>query len=101
MTGFLEVSQLAEQAGQAFANGRFAEAFQIWRELSARDPYNQSAQEGLQKLEKMAGRLYEEALMMKNASPSQAREKLQALLTFTDPSSPTYNQAKSLLSEGT
>ncbi len=47
-----------------------------------------------------AGRLYEEALMMKGSSPDMSREKLEMALAVSDPASEIHARAKELLEAG-
>lgn len=97
LKGIVQVDQFSEQARTAFQNGRFAEAFSLWKQILSLDPSNVSAQEGLQKLETVAGRFYEDALMTKGSSPDQCKQKLQLAMSITDPGSQIHQRAATLM----
>lgn len=97
----VKVQELKEQAEAAFSEGRFQEAYPLWVEVLSHDPANRAAQEGLGKLEEIASRLYEEAMMIRSTSPDRAHQKMRLALNITGPKSPVHQQMAGLLKEGT
>src|SRR3989338_3692640 len=92
----VQADQAAEQGKLAFDRGEYLTAYQSWKQTALSDPSNQVASEGLQKLEQVAGKFYEEALMTKGVSPDQSRRKLEMAAAITDPGSEVHQQASQL-----
>lgn len=99
-SGFVEASQLTEQAKSAFEGGQLQEAYLGWKKVLEKDPFNQTAQEGVQRLEGMAGKFFEEALMTQTSAPEKSGEKLRLALSISDPSSEVHTKIRESITNG-
>ena len=97
----LKTREMEEAAQQAWQTGQLADAFRVWQQILVQEPGNESAQGGIEQLERTAQKLCEEAMMMRDNSPSRAVEKIRLALAISTPSSDVHQQASRLLGEGT
>ncbi len=86
-------------AAEAFNAGDYRRAFALWTEVLRTDPENGDAAEGFEKLESVANRLYEEALMVSATSAMKARLKLEDALSITQPRRPLNEKVERALRE--
>lgn len=88
-----------DDARSALENGQYEYAYSRWKRAVERNPSDREAIEGLSKLREVAGRLYEDALMVQGLSPDRAKEKLRTVVLITDPWSELSRQAREILGD--
>lgn len=91
------LGELEERASAAFRAGRHSEAYSLWNQVLQKEPHNFNAQEGLGQLERVASRMYEEALMTQALSPDQSQELLRTAMAITPASSSIHQRAGRLI----
>ncbi len=89
----------SDDARIAMENGHYEYAFSLWRRAVGRNPHDRKALEGLTLLRKIAGQLYEEALMVQVLAPEQAKERLRTVVLMTDPWSEINRESREMLGD--
>jgi len=86
-------------AGRALEERRLTEAASLYREAALVAPKDRRPQDGLRGLATRADDLYREAQVLKATNPTQATDRLRAVVAITEAGSSLHTRARSALRE--
>ena len=88
-----------QNAKKAMNGGQYEYAYAQWKKVLDRNPRNLEALEAMDRLQRIARNLFEEALMCRVSEERRAKDLLRSVVLLSDPWSELNREACTLLGE--